>query len=263
MVDTRIREAEEATAARGQGAKMNSKNIARMAGFLYLVVALVGPFSLKYVPTTLIIPGDAATTAGNIMASEGLFRMGLVGEAVMFLVEVVLSVLLYVLLRSVSETLSLVAGLSRLSMAVVQGVNMLIGFAVLVLLSGAGYARTVARARVAVSRPAQCRGLRLGSLLCAPSARARLLVRQVGLRSSDPGGHGRRRIVRLPHRQFREFPLPRSPSDVSLGSHSTCGCPGNVADLVAANQGRKRPTAGKRRPVVSATPTLSQKCHRP
>jgi len=123
-----------------RGGKINSKkNIARMAGFLYLVVALVGIFSLTYVPTTLIVPGDAATTANNIMASEGLFRMGLVGEAVVFLVEVVLVVLLYVLLKSVSETLSLVAALSRLSMAAVQGVNVLIGFAALLLLSGAGY----------------------------------------------------------------------------------------------------------------------------
>jgi hypothetical protein len=92
-----------------------------------------------YVPTTLIVPGDAATTATNIMASEGLFRMGLAGEAVIFLVEVVLVVLLYVLLKSVSETLSLVAGLSRLSMAIIQGVNMLIGYAALLVLSGAGY----------------------------------------------------------------------------------------------------------------------------
>jgi Domain of unknown function (DUF4386) len=51
----------------------------------------------------------------------------------------VLVALLYVLLKSVSETLSLVAALSRLSMAVVQGVNVLIGFAALLLLSGAGY----------------------------------------------------------------------------------------------------------------------------
>lgn len=119
---------------------MNSKkNIARMAGLLYLVLALVGPFSLMYVPTTLVVPGDAAMTAGNIMASEGLFRIGLVGEAAIFLVEVVLTVLLYVLLKSVSETFSLIAALSRLSMAIIQGINMLFGFSTLLLLSGAGY----------------------------------------------------------------------------------------------------------------------------
>jgi Domain of unknown function (DUF4386) len=117
----------------------SKKSIARMAGLLSLVVALVGFFSLMYVPTTLIALGDAATTASNIRASEEVFRMGLAGEAVIFLIEVVLVALLYVLLKSVSETLSLVAALSRLSMAVVQGVNVLIGFAALLLLSGAGY----------------------------------------------------------------------------------------------------------------------------
>jgi hypothetical protein len=115
------------------------QTIARTAGALYLVLALVGPLSLMYVPGALVVPGDAAATAGNIVASEGLFRLGLLGEAVIFSVEVVLVVLLYVLLKSVSETLSLVAALARLAMAVLQGVNVLLGFAVLLLLGGAGY----------------------------------------------------------------------------------------------------------------------------
>ena len=41
----------------------SKKEITRMAGFLYLVVALVGPFGLMYVPTALIFPGNAATKA--------------------------------------------------------------------------------------------------------------------------------------------------------------------------------------------------------
>jgi hypothetical protein len=117
----------------------SKKTLARTAGALYLVLALVGPFSLMFVPGALVVPGDAAATAGNIGASEGLFRLGLVGEAAIFSVEVVLVVLLYVLLKAVSETLSLVAALSRLAMAVLQGVNVLLGFAMLGLLSGAGY----------------------------------------------------------------------------------------------------------------------------
>jgi hypothetical protein len=115
------------------------KNLARTAGFLYLLLALIGPFSLMVVPGELIEEGDAATTADNIMDSEGLFRAGLVGEAAIFLIEVVLVVLLYILLKPVDETLSLIAAFARLSMAIIQGINVLVGFAVLLVLSGEGY----------------------------------------------------------------------------------------------------------------------------
>ena len=52
--------------------------VARVAGLLYLVMGMIGAFSILYVPSTLIVPGDAATTANNIMASEMLFRSGIV-----------------------------------------------------------------------------------------------------------------------------------------------------------------------------------------
>lgn len=113
---------------------------ARVAGFLLLLLVLLGPFSLIYVPSTLIVPGDATVTADNIRASGWLFRLGIVSDSLIFLIEIVLTVLLYVLLRPVSRTLSLVAAFARLAMAVIQGINLLPYFVVaLLLLSGAGY----------------------------------------------------------------------------------------------------------------------------
>jgi hypothetical protein len=112
---------------------------AKITAVLILVMAAIAPFSMLYIPSTLVVPGDAATTAHNIMASEGLFRLGLVSDSVVFLIEIVLTVLLYVLLRPVSKTLSLVAAFSRLSMTVIQGINLLNQFIVLLLLSGATY----------------------------------------------------------------------------------------------------------------------------
>jgi hypothetical protein len=94
---------------------------------------------MLYVPSTLIAPGDAATTASNISASEGLFRASIASDSVIFLIEIVLTVLLYVLLKPVNKTLSLVAAFSRLAMTVIQGINLLNHFFVLLLLSGAGY----------------------------------------------------------------------------------------------------------------------------
>ena len=119
---------------------MNSiQKTARIAGLLYLALAIIGPFSLLYVPEALIVAGDAAATTTNIKAAEGLFRLGIGGEVLIFLIEIVLSVLLYQLVKPVGKTLAMVALASRLAMAVVQGVNVLNKLFVLLLLSGAGY----------------------------------------------------------------------------------------------------------------------------
>jgi hypothetical protein len=115
------------------------KRTARIAGILTLLIVVFAPFSMIYVPTTLVVPGNAAVTANNIMASEGLFRLGVASDSIVFLIEIVLTVLLYVLLKPVNKTLSLIAAFSRLAMTVIQGMNLLNHFIVLLLLSGAGY----------------------------------------------------------------------------------------------------------------------------
>jgi hypothetical protein len=112
---------------------------ARLAAVLYLLIALLAGFVHLYVPGALIVPGDAGATASNIRASEGLFRAGIGVELLLLLSEVALSVLLYVLLRPVDKTLSLIAAASRLVMTTIHGLNVLGHVAVLLLLSGAGY----------------------------------------------------------------------------------------------------------------------------
>jgi hypothetical protein len=112
---------------------------ARVAGILAILLVVLGPFTLLYVPSTLIVPEDATATADNIRASESLFRIAIISDLLIFFDEIVLTVLLYVLLRPVSRTLSLVAAFARLAMAVIQGINLLPNFFVLLLLSGAGY----------------------------------------------------------------------------------------------------------------------------
>ena len=100
-----------------------SRKTARIAGALILIISVFAPFSMLYVPSTLIVPGDAATTANNIMASEGLFRSGIVSDSVVFLLEIVLVAILYVLLKPVSKTLSLVAAIARLALTVSTASN--------------------------------------------------------------------------------------------------------------------------------------------
>jgi hypothetical protein len=85
------------------------------------------------------VPGDPAATVDNLMASESMFRLGIVAETAIVLIEIVVSALLYVLLRPVSRSLSLAAAFARFAQSVVQAVNLLTAVPALVLLGGAGY----------------------------------------------------------------------------------------------------------------------------
>jgi hypothetical protein len=117
----------------------NKKTTARIAGFLYLSIFVIAPLSLLVLPSRLVVPGDAAATVTNIRASEFLFRIGVVGDSVLFLIEIALSATFYVLLRQVNKPLSLVAAFSRLGEAFIMGINVLVHIVVLHLLGGATY----------------------------------------------------------------------------------------------------------------------------
>jgi len=81
---------------------------ARVAGWLYLLIAITGPFVLLYVPGKLFVFGDATGTANNILAHVFLFRayivVGLLSE--LFFIALVLA--LYRLLHDVSRELAIV-----------------------------------------------------------------------------------------------------------------------------------------------------------
>src|SRR5207237_1147711 len=53
---------------------------ARIAGAIYLSMVFTAPFSLIYVPSKLIVRGNAAATADNILAHETMFRLSIFGE---------------------------------------------------------------------------------------------------------------------------------------------------------------------------------------
>lgn len=114
--------------------------LARLTGALYLIVILCAGFSQGYVRAGLIVPGDAAATADNIMASEWLFRLGFVSDLIAFLCDAAIAVLFYVLLKSAGKTLSLMAASFRLlAHPAIASINLLNHFAAILLLGGAGY----------------------------------------------------------------------------------------------------------------------------
>ena len=112
---------------------------ARVAGCLYLVIIISGIFGEMFVRSGLIVPGDATTTANNIIASQGLFRVGFFADSIMFLSDIALAVLLYVLLKPVSKVAALVAMCFRLAQTAVLALNLLHYHAAILLLNGTGY----------------------------------------------------------------------------------------------------------------------------
>ena len=117
---------------------LNNKT-ARVAGVLYLTIIVAGIFAEFVVRQSLIVPGDATATASNIMASEGLFRLGIAGDLIMILSDIALALIFYVLFKPVSQALSLLAAFFRLGQATILALNLLNLFFVLQLLSGADY----------------------------------------------------------------------------------------------------------------------------
>jgi hypothetical protein len=93
---------------------MSPRSTARVVGWLYLAIIVCAGFAEGYVRSTLLVPGDAAQTASNILAHQGLFRLSLAADLVAFLADAAVAVLLYALLRPVSRSISLLAAAFRL-----------------------------------------------------------------------------------------------------------------------------------------------------
>ena len=73
------------------------------AGFIYIIVIITGMFSLAYVPQKLIDWNNARVTFNNIVASPGLFRMGIYNSVLCYAAFTFLPLYLYRLLRTVNE----------------------------------------------------------------------------------------------------------------------------------------------------------------
>jgi hypothetical protein len=119
---------------------MNSiKRTARFAGFLYLVVFLLGIFGELFVRQGLYLPENAGVTASNLMASDSLFRLSLVTDLVRQAVLVLLPLVLYRILKPVSKGAAAVMAVFALVTVPIAMVTLLFQFAALLPLSGAGY----------------------------------------------------------------------------------------------------------------------------
>ena len=109
---------------------------ARTAGAVYLSMALTAPFSLIYIPRTLIVRGDATATANNVLAHETLFRLGIVAELITSIIFVFVVMALCRLLSGVNKTHASLMVAMVLVSAAVGFINVLNNVAALILFRG-------------------------------------------------------------------------------------------------------------------------------
>ncbi len=86
---------------------MNSpKRLARIAGVLYLLVAVFGAFAQGFLYPKIYIAGDAAKTTGNLIANSGLVRIGVASDLFQATIWVFVAITLYQLLKHVSKSMA-------------------------------------------------------------------------------------------------------------------------------------------------------------
>jgi hypothetical protein len=82
------------------------KRLARIAGVLYLLVGIFGGFALAFLYPKIYVAGDAAKTAGNLVANAGLVRLGVVADLVQATILVFLALTLYLLFKHVHKSVA-------------------------------------------------------------------------------------------------------------------------------------------------------------
>ncbi|WP_373228705.1 DUF4386 domain-containing protein [Cohnella sp.] len=120
-------------------AETSPRMYAKVAGFGLLLMAILAMFANFFVIESLIIPGDAATTANNIKTNGLLFRSGIIGFIIVLILDVLVAWALYIFLLPVNKNLALLAAWLRLIYTVIFGIAIYHFLSVLELLSGAEY----------------------------------------------------------------------------------------------------------------------------
>jgi len=120
---------------------MNSeRRLARTAGSLYLVVAVLGGFAELYVRDRLVDLGDPAATAANIRESATLFRAGFAADLVQATFFLFTAMALYLLLRHVNDLVARAMVVFVAVSVAIMCLNLLNQFVALRIATADGYA---------------------------------------------------------------------------------------------------------------------------
>ena len=129
-------------------ADTSPRQLARIAGALYLINIVAGAFAIGIVPAMLVVSGDAAATANNIQTHELLYRLSLVAHVVVTVTNVPLALIFYELFKVVNRRLALLDAFLILVATAVEAGGLLNEFAPLVLLGSGAYTSALPAAQL-------------------------------------------------------------------------------------------------------------------
>ena len=121
---------------------ISNKNLARIAGLLYLVVIATGLFAEVFVRQALKVSGDALATANNIQSSEMLYRWGFVADLINFVCGLPVVLIIYYLFKTVNKFLLQLALIFVVIQTAIIAVNLLNQISPLLILSNDAYLKT-------------------------------------------------------------------------------------------------------------------------
>ena len=117
----------------------NPNITARIAGFLYLLLIPLGFFGILYFPNTYYVSGDITSTIDNIVANEQAFRISVVCRIINPVVNLLLAVYLYKLLKPADKNIAIFMVVFIIIDTPVAILNELNNMMILILLNGEGY----------------------------------------------------------------------------------------------------------------------------
>lgn len=92
----------------------SQRTAALVTGSGLLIMTLLAIFANAFALQPLVVPGDAATTAANILDNEVLFRLGIFSFMIVIMLDLLVAWGIYIFLRPVNWSLSLLGGWFRL-----------------------------------------------------------------------------------------------------------------------------------------------------
>ena len=112
---------------------------ARVTGAFYLLTILTGIFAQGFVSGRLVVDGDAAATAANILAHRGLFQLGYAVYLIEMACQIAMTALFYDLLKPAGRSVSLLAAFLGFAGCVIKTFSRVFFIVPLFILGGAHY----------------------------------------------------------------------------------------------------------------------------
>jgi Domain of unknown function (DUF4386) len=116
---------------------------ARAGGVAYLIIIVAGFLAEMFIRNRLIVSGDPAATAHNILTQPLLWRIGIACDLLMHVCDAVVSIVYYILLKPVNKNLALMSlflGLVQTAVLVANKMNLVMP---LLLLSNSDYLKSL------------------------------------------------------------------------------------------------------------------------